>query len=91
LIYSLLIIFFVKANAVTSAWYNEVSNYNFKLGQFGMTTGHFTQVVWNSTKSFCVGYATTSDGQATYVVAQYSPPGNYIGDFLHNVFQKGHC
>ncbi len=91
MIYSLSTIFFIKANDVVTAWYEEVGNYDFNAGQFEFTTGHFTQVVWKSTTSFCIAYATTADGQDTYVVAQYTPPGNYIGDFLKNVIQKGKC
>ena len=84
-------VFFVEAQAVADAWYADVKNYNYKTAAFGMDTGHFTQVVWSSTKLVGVGYATTSNGQATYVVAQYSPPGNYEGMFKTNVLSKGSC
>ena len=52
-----------------------------------MGTGHFTQVVWKGSKKLGVGFALTGDGRSLYVVAQYSPSGNYIGQFGQNVLQ----
>lgn len=74
--------------AVVDAWYNEVSNYNYKTGNAkgnGMI-GHFTQVVWKGTTH--VGCAATKCPNlgGTYYVCDYSPPGNYIGDYTNNVF-----
>jgi hypothetical protein len=50
-----------------------------------MDTGHFTQVVWKGSQKLGVGFAITGDGKTLYVVAQYSPPGNYQGQFGQNV------
>lgn len=52
-----------------------------------MATGHFTQVVWKSSQKLGVGFALTGDGKTLYVVAQYSPPGNYMGQFGQNVLR----
>ncbi|KAL9543690.1 hypothetical protein MBANPS3_007994 [Mucor bainieri] len=75
--------------AVVDAWYNEVSNYNYASGQAlnGKVTGHFTQVVWKGTTE--VGCAATycSNLRATYYVCDYSPPGNYYGEYTKNVFK----
>ncbi|CAF4223576.1 unnamed protein product, partial [Rotaria sordida] len=49
-----------------------------------MKTGHFTQVVWRSTKKLGVGVAYADEGRTVYVVAQYSPPGNYQGQYQAN-------
>ncbi|KAK9772565.1 putative CAP domain-containing protein [Seiridium cardinale] len=62
-------------------WIDEKSSYN---GEALTTTnyltfGHYTQIVWSSTTNVGMGLATGSDG-AVYVVARYSPPGNYIGE-----------
>ena len=51
------------------------------------------QVVWKGTKKVGVGIATTSspngDGYyESYVVARYSPPGNYEGEFKSNVGEE---
>jgi hypothetical protein len=47
-------------------------------------SGHFTQVVWKSSKLMGVGVAKGSNG-VTYVVVNYYPPGNYYGQFPANV------
>jgi hypothetical protein len=41
-------------------------------------TGHYTQVVWKTTTEIGCGMATGSDGN-DYLVCQYTPPGNAIG------------
>lgn len=72
--------------------YEEVCKpgYNFETGKFTMKTGHFTQVVWKSSKELGIGKATgTHDGvPCTYIVARYRPPGNYQGKFQTEV-QRG--
>ncbi|CAF4252637.1 unnamed protein product, partial [Rotaria sordida] len=76
--------------AVTS-WYNEIKHYNFNNGGFSMKTGHFTQVVWRSTKKLGVGVSYPYKHPTVYVVAQYSPPGNYQGQYQTNVRSQGSC
>lgn len=70
----------------TTSWYNEVSKYDFAKGTYISGTGHFTQVVWKSTKRIGVGIAKGKDG-AFIVVANYYPPGNFIGQFAANVLK----
>jgi len=67
-------------------WYNEIKDYNFQKPGFGMNTGHFTQVVWKGTTEGGWGIATNAQGNC-YVVGNYSPPGNYEGQFPQNVLQ----
>nr|CAD7600138.1 unnamed protein product [Timema genevievae] len=45
---------------------------------------HFTQVVWKGSKELGVAVAKSRNGQI-FVVANYSPPGNFIGSFAVNV------
>lgn len=40
---------------------------------------HYTQVVWKDTTNVGMASAKGSDGN-TYVVARYTPPGNYLGE-----------
>lgn len=48
------------------------------------TLGHFTQVVWESTQ--CIGVGVACDNKGTlFAVANYSPAGNYRGEFEKNV------
>ncbi|KAJ8096226.1 hypothetical protein AAF712_014907 [Marasmius tenuissimus] len=69
-------------------WNAEVKDYDPKNPQFS----HFTQVVWKATKE--VGCAAVQCGDkifgpdfkdSTYLVCEYSPPGNVIGQFAENV------
>jgi len=48
------------------------------------SAGHFTQLVWASTRYFGVGKARSRTGKVL-VVAHYRPPGNVSGLFQHNV------
>jgi hypothetical protein len=51
------------------------------------TTGHFTQVIWKSTTKVGFGIARTND-YCVVVVANYSPPGNYIDEYKENVLSR---
>jgi hypothetical protein len=50
-----------------------------------MSTGHFTQVVWNSSTKLGMGLALSSG--KLYCVGQYSPAGNYEGQYKQNVLK----
>lgn len=65
------------------SWYNEIKYYNWNHPSFQMNTGHFTQVVWKSSKKLGVGFARR--GNTIYVVCNYDPPGNYMNQFQQNV------
>ncbi|KAG0249822.1 hypothetical protein DFQ27_009768, partial [Actinomortierella ambigua] len=66
------------------AWYDEERLYNYNNPSFSMATGHFTQVVWKSTKA--VGCAVKyCDGYRSMYICNYSPPGNMMGRFGDNV------
>ena len=61
------------------SWYNEKKLY--KYGKFGkgnwQATGHYTQMIWRSTRQVGVGVAVCKNG-ALMVVANYAPAGNYV-------------
>jgi hypothetical protein len=50
-----------------------------------MQTGHFTQVVWKGSKQLGVGIAFANNDRKAIVVANYYPPGNYLGQFPQHV------
>ncbi|MEO8401396.1 MAG: CAP domain-containing protein [Gammaproteobacteria bacterium] len=61
------------------AWYVEGANYSYHLPGFSYHTGHFTQLVWKSSKKLGCGYATCNGNNGTpgkYLVCEYSPAGN---------------
>lgn len=74
----------VNGKDPVDSWYSEIKQYNYKNASFSSGTGHFTQVVWNSSLELGVGVACV--GNEVYVVASYYPPGNFSGEFSKNVF-----
>ena len=68
------------AQQVVDLWGNEVEfyNYNTNTCQPGKMCGHYTQIIWRDTKR--VGCAKASDGTSTYVVCNYDPAGNFVGE-----------
>ena len=72
------------AKDASLAWYNEINDYKYsaygsKLNESVMI-GHYTQMVWKSTTKVGIALARSSDGKE-YIVARYSPPGNYLGKY----------
>ena len=68
----------------TNDWYNKIKNHNFKK-DFQKDTGHFTQIIWKDTKE--VGFGVANRGNTYYVVANYYPPGNFLGQYSKNVLK----
>jgi len=75
-----------RPEAVVDRWYSEIQNYNFDKPGFHTETGHFTQLVWKSSKELGIGIAQAAAG-TWYVVANYNPPGNISGQFPLNVLK----
>ncbi|GAO46361.1 hypothetical protein G7K_0592-t1 [Saitoella complicata NRRL Y-17804] len=69
-------------------WYNEETQYDYSNPGFSESTGHFTQVVWDSTTEIGCGFATdcTTAAYPYYLVCEYAPPGNVEGAYRANVF-----
>ena len=65
------------------SWYFEQEIYDYNNPGFSYSTGHFTQIVWKSTRQLGCGAQMCNFG--LYVVCQYDPPGNYLGEFAENV------
>jgi len=72
---------FYTVETLTNLWFQEKSSYtcgtaiddtNFE------TFGHYTQMVWANTLNVGCGAATCSGN--LFLVCDYSPPGNYIGE-----------
>ncbi|KAL4707646.1 hypothetical protein ACJJTC_006996 [Scirpophaga incertulas] len=78
----------IRARDCIDKWYNEINDYSFGQEPEILTCGHFTQIVWKATKELGVGSAKSKSGKL-YVVANYSPPGNYSGEFSKNVLPPG--
>lgn len=62
-------------------------HYNFNDPKFNLSSGTFTQLVWDDSVKLGVGVAFREDTKNTYIVARYSPPGNgrYSESFRQHV------
>jgi hypothetical protein len=69
-------------------WYNEISEYNFSRPGFSQATGHFTCLVWASSKQFAISIALDKSTTACDIVFNTSPPGNVQGGYVLNVLPK---
>lgn len=85
-----MILFKIIGEEPTTAWYDGIKYYDFEQGGFSMQTGSFTQVVWKASRRLGVGIAYTNNGRLAYIVAHYSPPGNFGNEYQENVF-PAHC
>lgn len=64
----------------SEAWCAEKVNFHYSPIKNDMNfnkVGHYTQMIWSSTKQLGMGSAIAKSG-AIYVVARYYPAGNYI-------------
>lgn len=78
----------VKGKDAVAAWYDEIKQYTFGAASGSTGTGHFTQVVWRDSKELGVGFSKNAKGQV-FVVCNYNPPGNYVGQHAQNVPKVG--
>jgi len=73
-----------KPIEVCDQWYSEVRKHDFTSEPTTLSAGHFTNMVWRNSTMIGVGRSQAADGRS-FVVVQYYPPGNVIGEFLFNV------
>lgn len=78
----------VKGREPVESWYSEGIKHVFGKEPSTLKTGHFTQIVWRDSRELGVGMARNRSGQI-FVVANYDPPGNFIGSFAENVSPLG--
>jgi len=64
---------------VVTAWVSESANYNHVTNSCTARCGHYTQVVWRSTK--LVGCAVARNTAREVWVCDYAPHGNTIGEW----------
>ncbi|CAH0545884.1 unnamed protein product [Brassicogethes aeneus] len=76
--------FCIKGEEPVVHWYNDMKNYPFGKEPKNLKKGgHFTQVIWKSSEYLGVGVAKNNN--KIYVVANYSPAGNFVGFYVENV------
>ncbi|XP_071539963.1 uncharacterized protein [Panulirus ornatus] len=74
----------IKAQEAVDSWYSEIKDFTFGREPSDLRAGHFSQVVWLDTKEIGVAQARSRSGKI-FVVANYSPAGNYVGSFATKV------
>jgi len=65
----------------SKAWYSEIEVFTYEPlhPDRWYPTGHYTQMVWHSTQKVGMAYSLCENG-SVIVVANYDPPGNYMGE-----------
>jgi pathogenesis-related protein 1 len=64
----------------STSWYGEKKDYTYGIFHGVGSTGHYTQMIWKNTTQVGMGVAVAANGDI-YVVANYNPPGNYMGEY----------
>lgn len=73
-----------SARDAVKAWYDEIKNHKFGVEAVNHETLRFTQLIWKNSTELGMAMAKNNKGQ-TYIVANYNPRGNIIGQFNDNV------
>ena len=72
------------ARQAVESWYDEIQNYDYLQPETLGDAGHFTQLVWDSTRSIGCNI-TNCPGNMKLVVCRYFPAGNVEGEASSNV------
>ncbi|SGZ53180.1 CIC11C00000001045 [Sungouiella intermedia] len=62
-----------------NAWYDEISLYNYNDPGFAEATGHFTQLIWNTTLELGCAIVNCNNAWSQYTICEYYPMGNIVG------------
>ena len=71
----------VTPDNVVNSWGSEKSDYDYSTNHCtpGKMCGHYTQMVWRTTKTVGCAKAVCDDTQEQVWVCQYQPAGNWVG------------
>ncbi|KAB2085900.1 hypothetical protein ES319_A05G428100v1 [Gossypium barbadense] len=71
----------IPADAV-AAWVSESKWYNYWSNSCagGQECGHYTQIVWSSTKRVGCARVVCDGGKGVFMTCNYDPPRNFIGE-----------
>ena len=68
----------MTVSEVVNGWAAEARGYDIRSNACAGVCGHYTQIVWASTRA--VGCAVASNGYRQVWVCDYDPPGNVVGE-----------
>jgi pathogenesis-related protein 1 len=66
-------------SSVVAEWASESQDYKYHTNTCNGDCGHYTQLVWRSTRK--VGCAMARNSQREIWVCSYDPPGNFVGEW----------
>jgi uncharacterized protein YkwD len=70
---------------VVSSWASEAADYDYATNSCSNVCGHYTQIVWRSSTEVgcavasCTQNSPFGSGAWSFVVCDYDPAGNYVG------------
>ncbi|AQK75612.1 pathogenesis-related protein PR-1 precursor [Zea mays] len=64
-----------------AAWLSERPRYDYWTNSCygGSMCGHYTQIMWRSTRRVGCAMVACYGGRGTFITCNYDPPGNYVG------------
>ncbi|KAI3444128.1 hypothetical protein Pfo_000793 [Paulownia fortunei] len=70
------------AAQAAAAWVSERRGYNYWSNScsYGQECGHYTQIVWRGTTRIGCARVVCYGGRGVFMICNYDPPGNYIGE-----------
>nr|WDS83921.1 pathogenesis-related protein 1 [Musa acuminata] len=70
-----------------NVWIAEKQYYDYENNSCadGQVCGHYTQVVWQNTTAIGCAWTQCSDGTGIFIVCDYSPAGNFVGQRPYEV------
>ena len=77
-----------NATAAVEAWGDERDMFDFKDGGFSKKTGHFTQLVWKTSRQVGCGRKDCGEGKGWYLACEYYPGGNVQGQYREEVLEQ---
>lgn len=69
-------------------WYFEIHRFNYEKMTSLHNSSHATQLLWNSSTKFGIGYTYNRRLGIIIVVMNFDPPGNIRNEFKKNIFPK---
>lgn len=71
---------YVGGESPVQAWYDEIELYDYDNPEFTVETGHFTQLIWDTSVELGCAIVMCDNAWRQYTICQYYPRGNIVGN-----------